>query len=174
MKPIITDESILRTKNEKVTEEEAKEIIIELEKSLASSVIPGVGLAAPQIGINKSVAIIRIKTDNYEQYIDLVNPKIIDERQGFVNKEEGCLSIPGKRFNTWRYKEVFVKDDTNPDGFVATGFEAVAIQHEIDHLNGVLVSDRAIDKKKVGRNEPCPCGKMVNGKPVKFKKCHGR
>ena len=168
---IITDQSALRIKSEKANKEEAEEIIIELEKTLALA--PGVGLAAPQIGINKSVAIIRIKTGGYEQNVNLVNPEILDKEQGFINKQEGCLSIPDKRFNTWRSKEIFVKDDTNPAGFIATGFEAIAIQHEIDHLNGVLISDIAI-KDKIGRNDPCPCGKIKNGIRVKFKKCHGR
>jgi peptide deformylase len=166
---IITDESILRAKNEKVKKKEINEIISKLEESLASSDIPGVGLAAPQIGINKRVAIIRIKTSDYEQNINLINPRIVDRRDGFVNKEEGCLSVPGKRFNTLRFREIVVEDDLRPDGFIATDFEAVAIYHEIDHLEGILVSDRAVGKNKIGRNDLCPCGSKI-----KYKKCHGR
>lgn len=164
---IITDISKLRIKNVDVSIDEIENIIVDLEKNLGSN---GVGLAAPQIGINKRIAIVRF--DNVS--INLINPKIIDSVGGFINKDEGCLSFPGERFNTFRHKEIFVKDDLRPDGFVAVGFEAVIIAHEIDHLESILIIDRAVGNNKIGRNDPCPCGKRIDGKPVKFKKCHGR
>jgi len=164
---IITDISKLRMENNNVLPNEMDNIIINLEKNLG---VNGVGLAAPQIGINKKIAIVRF--DNVS--INLINPKIIDSSGGFINKDEGCLSFPGQRFNTLRHREIFVKDDLRPDGFVAVGFEAVVIAHEIDHLEGILIIDRAVGNNKIGRNDPCPCGKKINGKVVKFKKCHGK
>ena len=166
---IITDIKELRKPNSKIDLYESKTIIEKLEIALSNSKTPGVGLAAPQIGIHKRVAIIRSKEGN----IDLVNPKIIEKNYGFTFFEESCLSLPGKTFNTQRYREIFVKDDLHPAGFIAMGLMAVIINHEVDHLDGILSIDRVVGKKKIGRNDPCPCGKMKNGKPVKYKKCHG-
>jgi peptide deformylase len=165
MSNIITDENILRAHNIDALPKEALDIIKKLEFALQHSETEGVGLAAPQIGINKRVAIVRFGHER----IDLVNPKIMEKEGGFVNFEEGCLSIPGKRVNTQRYKEIFVKDDLHPDGFAAVGNVAVVIQHEVDHLDGILIIDRVVGKNKIGRNDKCPCG---SGK--KYKRCHGR
>ena len=171
---IVTDINVLRKKNELVKIEEIAELISLLESELASSLTPGVGLAAPQIGINKSIAIVRLRIDEFEENYDLVNPVILDKRQGFTNKNEACLSLPGKLVNTKRYKEILVRDELHPAGFVVVGFPAVVLNHEIDHLEGILIIDRATGKDKIGRNDPCPCGKKINGRPVKYKKCHGR
>ena len=168
---ITTDLSVLRKPNEIASLEEAKDIIVALEKELAASRIPGVGLAAPQIGIRKRVAIVRTEDES----IDLVNPVILEGDHLFLYKEESCLSLPNISVDTWRYREVFVKDDLHKAGFIGEGFISVVLQHEIDHLNSVLITDRIADKKKIGRNDPCPCGKVKDdGKPIKFKKCHGR
>ena len=169
---ITTDLKILRTKNTSATPEEAKEIIKFLEIELKKSNVPGVGLAAPQIGINKTVAIVRI--ENSQEFLDLVNPKIIDKRNPYINENEACLSLPDTKINTQRYKEIVVVDDLHPEGFVAVGFVATVILHEVDHLESVLITDRAIGKYKVGRNDACPCGRIENNKVVKFKNCHGR
>lgn len=169
---IIIDMSILKKENEKATLEEASEIINKLEDEL--KLCSGYGLASPQIGINKQIAIIRIKyNEDIETKIDLVNPVIIEKYRPFVNIGEGCLSLPDIRVNVPRYKEVFIKDDLHPAGFVATDLDAVVIEHEIDHLYSILITDRA-GKNKISRNNPCPCGRKINNKPVKFKNCCGR
>ena len=173
-KKIITDLKILRAPNKNVSLEEGKSIIKDLELSLSSSLVPGVGLAAPQIGVNKTVCIVRCKINNSIENLDLINPIIIDKKHPIINSMEACLSLPGIKVNTRRFKEIFLKDENNPSGIVVTGFTAIVAQHEIDHLEGILVTDRAIGKDKVGRNDPCPCGKKINGKVIKFKKCHGR
>lgn len=167
---ITTDTVDLRRPNESATLEEAEKILHLLEEELKTSPRPGVGLAAPQIGIHKRVAIVRTK----EHSIDLVNPVLVDRDHALLVKGEGCLSLPGVSVDTWRFDEIFVKCDRNPAGLVATGLEAVAIQHEMDHLDGILMVDRA-KKNSVGRNDPCPCGaKNPDGKPLKFKRCHGK
>lgn len=159
---IIKDKDILRKNCEETSLEEGKEIIekLKIELSINSN---GIGLAAPQIGINKRVAIIRT-----EENVDLVNPIILEKRNGFLNCEESCLSFPGETFNIWRYKEIFVKDLLHPEGFVATNLEAIVIQHETDHLNGIIIPDIGL-YKKIGRNDRCPCGSEK-----KFKQCCGR
>jgi len=167
---IITDINILRNKNELVKIEEVDELIKKLEIELNSSSTAGVGLAAPQIGINKQIAIVRFENN----IINLVNPVIIDKLKGFVNKDEECLSLPGIKVDTLRHQEIFIKDLLRPDGLVITGYLAVIISHEIDHLHSILMTDRAVGKNKVGRNDPCPCGANINGKSIKYKNCHGR
>lgn len=167
---ITTDLEILKASNSSASADEAQEIIATLDKELKESSVPGVGLAAPQVGINKRVAIIRTQ----DVSVDLVNPEILDKQHMFVNKGERCLSLPGVSVDTVRYREVTVRDDLHPDGMVAMGFEAIVLQHEIDHLDGVLITDREAPKQKIGRNDPCPCGAVKpGGKPIKFKRCCG-
>jgi peptide deformylase len=169
---IITDIPTLRKKNEEASVKEAQEIIEELERELAEA--GGIGLSANQIGIHKKVAIVRVKNEDEEESLNLVNPRIVEKWGNFICENEGCLSLPGVLVNTNRCNEIFVKDDLHSAGFIATGLAAVAVQHEIDHLENILITDRVAGKKKIGRNDPCPCGKMKNGKPVKWKKCHGK
>jgi peptide deformylase len=167
---IITDIESLRKQNDSAVNNEIDEIIHLLERELKASTRRGVGLSAPQIGIHKRVAIVR--TEGHS--VDLVNPVILERERPIIVSGEGCLSLPGMSANTCRFDEVVVKCDRNLGGLVATELEAVAIQHEVDHLNGVLMIDRAA-KGGVGRNDPCPCGlKTPDGKTVKFKRCHGK
>lgn len=170
MRRIITDPDVLKGNNEKASLAEYEDIIKELEICLAASETKGIGLAAPQIGIKKRVAIVRTE----DQSIDLINPIIVEKDKGFVNFDERCLSLPGVSVNTKRHNEIFVKDDLRPEGFVATGLTAVVIAHECDHCDGIFITDRAVGKNKIKRNDPCPCGKKIEGKPVKYKKCCGR
>ncbi len=166
---IITDVSTLRLPSIKALDFEVDEILKLLEKELTSSDGRGIGLAAPQIGIRKCIAIIRTK----DHSLDLVNPILLDLDSPIIAKGEGCLSIPNISVNTLRFGEVFVKCDKNPSGIIATGLEAVAIQHEIDHLSGILMTDKILPSR-LCRNDPCPCGRKIDGKVPKFKRCHGR
>jgi len=116
----------------------------------------GIGIAAPQIGISKQVAIIEILGMNrYGQEINLpntvfVNPEIeiLDQAtQGFW---EGCLSIPGMRGYVERPKHILVKylnEKGEEQSLEAEGFLATVIQHELDHLFGTLYVDRISDPK---------------------------
>lgn len=162
---IITDLKILRAPNEPVKPEEIEELRKKLEYELYSSKVPGVGLACPQIGINKKFAIIRIDLDNCKTSMDLANPIIIERKELFINKNEGCLSLPNVNINTYRFKEILVKDDLHPACFVATELDAVVIQHEIGHLEGILITNIEA-KGKLARNDLCPCGSKI-----KYKKC---
>ena len=133
----------------------------------------GIGLAANQVGIDASVAVVNVK-----EPIVLINPKIVKKEEE-VRYYEGCLSFPKKSCHTKRYKTIEVEVD-NIESNMTFGsedteldlLESVCVQHEIDHLNGMRILDRAMeltirrDKPKIGRNEPCPCG---SGK--KYKRC---
>jgi peptide deformylase len=102
---------------------------------------PGVGLAAPQVGILKRVIVIDIG----EGLIEMVNPEIV-EKSGEQIAQEGCLSIPDLLSDVRRAEKVKVRGQDrfgNPVEMEAEGFLARAFQHEIDHLNGVLMIDVA-------------------------------
>ncbi|WP_040948591.1 peptide deformylase [Gorillibacterium massiliense] len=104
---------------------------------------PGVGLAAPQIGILKRVVVIDVGDDN--GLLELINPEILS-REGEQLGPEGCLSIPGLVGEVRRANVVKIKaQDRNGKEFemVGEGYLARAMQHEIDHLNGVLFIDIA-------------------------------
>jgi len=101
----------------------------------------GVGLAAPQIGISKRIAVIDLSVaEDPSQKIVLINPEIV-VKEDFQTGEEGCLSLPGFREQVMRPKKVVVRaQDIHGKSFETTGEEllARAFCHEIDHLNGRL------------------------------------
>lgn len=105
----------------------------------------GVGLAAPQVGVGKRVIIVDVSpVDKEIPPVALVNPEIV-ERQGLVEGTEGCLSVPGVEGVVPRAESVLVRAlDTQgqPVKIRAEGLLARALQHEIDHLDGVLFIDR--------------------------------
>jgi len=106
---------------------------------------PGVGLAAPQIGVSKRLFIVDVATDEDEPS-DLrvfINPEII-ATEGVTTFNEGCLSFPGVREDVERAERVTVRAcdrDGKPFELEAEGLLAIAIQHETDHLNGELMID---------------------------------
>jgi peptide deformylase len=119
------------------TPEELSDLISILDFELATGPDKGGhGLSAIQINIPYRVAILRSKSTK----LDLYNAEIIDARQPFLFKGEGCLSIPGVHIDTTRYNLVTVK---NGDGkeYKLSGFDAVLAQHEFAHFEGKLMTD---------------------------------
>ena len=113
---------------------------------------PGsVGVAAPQIGVTLRVCVVDVsanrhgKENNHGQ-LCMINPEII-ARNGVAVMREGCMSVPDYTGDVERATEITVRFQ-EPDGsareITASGFEAVAIQHEMDHLDGVLFLDRIV------------------------------
>lgn len=107
--------------------------------------VSGVGLAANQVGISKRLCIIDVSTkEEKTPLIVLINPVII-EKGGVVEAEEGCLSIPGYTTTIKRAERVYVRG-LNREGkhieIDGTSLLSRALQHEIDHLNGLLIIDR--------------------------------
>ena len=136
---------LLKEKSEdiEVFDQNLKSIIRNMYDTLYSSG-NGIGLAAPQVGIMKRIVVIDIKEKDKSNPITFINPKIIKRsKETFIN-EEGCLSIPDFFANIERYKEVEV-EWFNVDGDLKSekynGLMSICIQHEIDHLNGVLFID---------------------------------
>jgi peptide deformylase len=108
----------------------------------------GVGLAAPQVGLSRRMFVIEVEGDKPRVFI---NPEIIETSVDLDSFEEGCLSIPGVYADLERPAEIRVQA-WNERGrrFVlgADGFLARVIQHELDHLNGVLFTDRLPEKSR--------------------------
>ena len=128
----------------KVTPRE-KEILSEMAKLMYLS--QGVGLAAQQVGIDKQLAVIDIGNG----LIKLINPIII-KRQGIDLLEEGCLSVPGICIKIKRARSVtvhFLDEEGDAQQLHADGLLARALQHELDHLAGVLIIDYVNPVKKI-------------------------
>ncbi len=105
---------------------------------------PGIGLAAPQVNLSQRVIVIDCGKDDEPELRKMVNPEIVSASDTRSIVEEGCLSIPDQTADVERPAEVKVRYlDENGDSqsLVATGLLATCVQHEIDHLNGVLFID---------------------------------
>jgi peptide deformylase len=170
---VVNNLDILRAPCSDASEAEVATLVETLEMELSRSARlgrPGIGLAAPQIALHKKAAIVRL---NNNLNLNLINAEISKGYDEKMFRDEGCLSFPGVIENTMRFQEVFVVNNlVPPHNFIATGLLAVVIQHELDHLNGIVLADRALPKNpapKVKPNDPCPCGSMR-----KFKQCHGK
>ncbi|WPZ36007.1 peptide deformylase [Thalassobaculum sp. OXR-137] len=133
---------------------EIAELIREMEASLAEA--GGIGLAAPQIGVSERVILVSVpatrKTDDPEDgplpLTALINPALTPVGDDMALGMEGCLSIPGLRGEVPRWLRVRLTA-TTPEGepvdTVMTGMRARVLQHEVDHLNGILYLDRMTD-----------------------------
>jgi peptide deformylase len=113
-----------------------------------------VGVAAPQIGVNRRVAVVDVSRskqgrENNHGLLVMINPEIL-ERSGARAIREGCMSVPDYTGNVTRAEEILVQFSDRrgmPRVIRATGFEAIAIQHELDHLDGFLFLDRVSSLK---------------------------
>lgn len=130
------------------------DLIQDLQDTLKHS--PGVGIAATQIGISQRVAIVQVgksrkvpEGSTNQGLIILVNPLLMSGT-GTQVPREGCLSVPDLLANVRRHRDVVVRTQTPEGGeriVRASGFEALALQHEIDHLDGKLFLDRVANLK---------------------------
>lgn len=141
---ILIGDDTLRKKSRKVTE--INERILTLLADMADtlhSTPDGVGLAAPQVGVLRRVVVI----DVGDGVMNLINPEVI-KAEGSCEGVESCLSVPGRTGTVVRPEKVTVSA-TNEKGQTVTiegeGMLAVCLCHEIDHLDGILFIDRAID-----------------------------
>lgn len=188
---IIKDKEFLRKPTSPVNSiEEGQQIANKLIEALDFHKV-GIGLSANQIGISKSVSIVRARKD--QPPIILMNPVITEKSDEKIIYIEGCLSIPGKSGSTIRNMKVTVNTLNHanslpfgPDNEPVTKdsiysdygvLESVCIQHEIDHLNGKLITDdgvrfvKNIEKKiKHGRNDKVVIEKNGETQYIKYKK----
>lgn len=140
-----------------ILEQKIKQIILDMTETMLDS--NGIGLAAPQVHINKQILIFRVPEEDNSKQIKitaLINPKLTKITDLTDNRWEGCLSIPGmlglvKRYTKIRYEGLdingrFIKKE-------AEGMHARVVQHEYDHLQGILYTSRLADSKAYGYTE---------------------
>lgn len=149
--PIVKDgDPILRIRSHEVevralSTPEIRSLIADMVETMYSA--NGIGIAAPQVGVGKRLCI--VETDHGP--ICLINPVITTASWKKIKDEEGCLSVPGKYGPVMRAKTLHVSALT-PEGktlsFVANGMFARIIQHEVDHLDGILFIDKVEKKEK--------------------------
>lgn len=189
---IIKNKDFLHKKTEPVSSiEEGQEIANKLIQALEETQV-GIGLSANQIGISKSVSVVRAKKDSPP--IVLMNPVITESSKEKILYVEGCLSLPGKVLSTVRSVNVTVTtlNHANPIPFGPDNtqiteqnvssdkglLECICVQHEIDHLNGKLIIDKDVrfEQKpaqnvvKHGRNDKVVVEKNGETQYIKYKK----
>ena len=186
------DNPVINKKLKEVSVEEGMEIATELFNILNERK-DGIGLAANQVGIDAAVAVVNVR-----EPIILINPKIIS-KETEIPYYEGCLSFPKKGCNTKRYETVEIKTAQEEGTLIFSGcdtgeggrgtweegeveedrevrtLEAVCVQHEIDHLNGLTIHHRKRDttirrEAKYGRNEIVGITDGDTYKEIKYKK----
>lgn len=145
-----------------VFDEELRQLADDMAETMYAA--PGVGLAANQVGVLKRIIVVDV-TDDQTGLLKLVNPEIAWTSETLADHEEGCLSLKGLYEHVKRPDEVIVRAQSvtgEPIEIKAEGLLAVCLQHEIDHLNGIvfidhlsrLKKDRACTKlKKLRRRE---------------------
>ena len=138
-------EKVLKQKALPVTafDQDLQSLIDDMVETMYAA--PGVGLAAPQVGESRRLAVIDISSKEEEvPLLVLVNPVIVDS-EGVIEFEEGCLSIPEYTTIVKRAEKVLVRaQDREGEAIEIEGTDllAIALQHEIDHLEGILLIDR--------------------------------
>ena len=191
---LVDHNPVITKKLKEVSVEEGRTIATELFQILNKRQ-DGVGLAANQVGIDAQVAVVNVR-----EPVVLINPKIIDKSDE-ISYYEGCLSFPKHGIRTKRYKNIIVKSADvdcqyyfsgaesakNAKGTWETAkkhdteqrlLEAICVQHEIDHLNGITIHDRekklepTVSVDKIGRNQLVTIKKGDAVRVLKYKKAH--
>lgn len=136
---------VLRSKAKEVEEvtDKTRDLLDNMAETMYDA--PGIGLAAPQVGILQRVIVVDVEDDN--GLLELINPEIISVSEEKAIMEEGCLSIPEEKGHVVRAKKVTVRG-LNRNGkeviIEAEDLLARALQHEIDHLDGILFVDKVV------------------------------
>jgi peptide deformylase len=140
----ILGDPILREKAAPVAEisDTTRQLIRDMFETMYAE--EGVGLAAPQVGVSERIIVVDPHNDELAAFA-LINPEIVEASKETEKGEEGCLSIPGLRDLVERSVRVVVRG-TTPEGeareLELSGLPARIIQHEVDHLDGILFFDR--------------------------------
>lgn len=142
--------------------DEIKTLIEDMGETMFDA--PGVGLAAPQVGVNKRIIVYDIHAGDPDhdgsthEFEALINPEIIETFGSVISEKEGCLSVTDYTADVKRFEAVVVKAldiNGNPVEFKTEGLRSIIMQHEIDHLDGILFINRisllkrSLYKKKI-------------------------
>ena len=190
---LVNHNPVITKKLKEVSIEEGRIIATELFQILNKRK-DGIGLAANQVGIDAQVAVVNVR-----EPLILINPKII-EKWDEIPYYEGCLSFPKQGIHTKRYKSIIIQTEQEESGWYFSGvegseegkgtweqdskkhdqeqrlLEAICVQHEIDHLNGMTIMDREnkpkpiVSKKSYSRNEIVGITNGDTYKEIKYKK----
>jgi len=144
--PIITaPDPVLKSKAKRVetVDDRIRTLMADMLETMYKA--PGIGLAAPQVGVLERVIVMDIgKTEETRQPLGMVNPEIVWASEADNTYEEGCLSVPEHYSNVVRPAEVKVRyrdEGGTPREVHAEGLLATVVQHEMDHLDGILFID---------------------------------
>lgn len=119
------------------TQDEVDSLVTQLKVEFAPLEHRGFGLAGVQIGVSKQVAYLKYAG----QELILVNTKIIS-KEDRVTWTEGCFSLPGLAVKTDRYQKIHILNGLTQEEYEVTGILAIAVQHEVDHFNGITMLER--------------------------------
>lgn len=150
---LVAPQAVLRQKTRLVRPEDMSELRTTIPRMFSAMYqAPGIGLAAPQVGLSLRFAIVDVSDrDEGRNPIVLINPEVIAETDGMAAREEGCLSLPNQYAEVIRPEAVRVRyqdmegkrQELEADGLLAT-----CLQHEIDHLEGILFVDHLSTLKR--------------------------
>jgi peptide deformylase len=147
----IMGDPVLREPAAEVAEldDEVRELVQDMMETMYHA--EGIGLAAPQVGVSRRVIVVDLRDSDEEGPIALINPRVTESGRKTDRSPEGCLSIPGMEEVVERPETVTVEGLT-PDGetvsMKVSGLLSRALQHEIDHLDGILFVDRLSPLKR--------------------------
>ena len=168
---IIKLESELRKRSKNTTVEECNELRL-WDKLFATLVNAdfGCAISANQIGILKrAFLVVFFKDGEPDVQKKFINPIIMDAKDSVKSKNEQCLSFPDKFLDTMRYDWIQIKDELNGEA-TYTGYMAFILQHCVDHLNGILFTDRAVEKPKVEVKKEVKVEEKKSKKSIKKEK----
>lgn len=148
---VMDPNEVLRRKAKPVTKLSAsvRQLLDDMLETMRAA--PGVGLAAPQVGISRRMIVVEYE----DQYFQLINPEIA-RTEGWVRGVEGCLSRPGYVGDVYRYEKVQVValDRSGTKVWIdAEGWLARIFQHEIDHLDGIMYTDKCTNFRELKPEE---------------------
>ena len=142
---LITPNAALRTKARPVQPADAEAVRALVPRMFETMYkAPGIGLAAPQVGVGLRVMIVDLMPDNAPEPLTLINPQIVAVSDEWATREEGCLSVPNQYAEVSRPARVTLRYhdlDGAQRQVEADGLLAACLQHELDHLDGVLFVD---------------------------------
>jgi peptide deformylase len=149
---LIVPHPALKARARPVTPEDAATLRDLIPRMFAAMyAAPGIGLAAPQVGVGLRLAIVDLMPEEKPAPIVLINPEIVAASEELATREEGCLSLPGQYADVTRPARVRVRY-SDPEGarreLSAEGLLSACVQHEIDHLDGILFTDHLSPLKR--------------------------
>lgn len=149
---LIVPDPVLKARARRVDGADAEQVRALIPRMFATMyAAPGIGLAAPQVGVGLRLAVIDLMPEEKPAPLVLINPEVVAASEELATREEGCLSLPGQYADVTRPARVTVRFHDQEGArreISAEGLLSACLQHEIDHLDGVLFTDRLSPLKR--------------------------